>query len=108
VDGIITLSWATGSETENLGYHIYRGLTEDGPYEKLTAELIEGAGSSRTIQTYQFVDQTVQDTKRYFYKLEQIDFDGTRKMHGPVAVVMEWETAVQPSTWGAVKVLLQE
>jgi fibronectin type 3 domain-containing protein len=106
-DGMVTLTWTTGSEIENLGYHVYRSLKQDGEYEKLTADLIKGAGNSRTTQTYEFIDQDVQDGKTYFYKLEQIDFDGTREMHGPVSVNVGKETAVKPSTWGAVKALLK-
>jgi hypothetical protein len=105
--GSILLTWTTGSETENLGYNVYRCLTKDGKYEKLTAELIEGAGSSRTTQTYQFIDEDVQVGKAYFYKLEQIDFDGAKKMHGPVAVTVSKTTAVEPSTWGLIKSLLK-
>ena len=106
-EGAIRLSWTTASETENLGYHIYRSLNKDGPYEKLTTALIEGAGSSRTAQTYEFIDQDVQEAMTYFYKLEQIDFDGTREVHGPMAVIVGEQTALQPSTWAQVKALLK-
>ena len=106
-EGAILLTWTTGSETENLGYHIYRCLTIDGEYEKLTLELIEGAGSSRTTQAYKFIDQDVQDGATYFYILEQVNFDGMKTMYGPVTVSVGKETAVQPSTWGAVKALLK-
>jgi hypothetical protein len=104
---MVTLNWTTGSETENLGYHIYRCLTIDGEYEKLTADMIEGAGSSRTTQAYEFVDQDVQEGATYFYKLEQVDFDGTTEVYGPIPVTVGEATAVEPSTWGQVKALLK-
>jgi Ca2+-binding RTX toxin-like protein len=104
-DGMITLRWSTGSESENLGYHIYRSLTADGAYEKLTSALIEGAGSSRTTRTYEFVDGDVQSGQTYMYKLEQINFDGTKETYE--LVVLGSTTAVQSNTWGAIKSLLK-
>ncbi len=39
-----TLKWTTASEVENFGFDIYRGLSEDGPFEKITTEPLSGAG----------------------------------------------------------------
>ena len=60
-----------------------------------------------TLSVGQFIDQDVEDGATYFYKLEQVDFDGTKKMHGPVTVSVGKETAVKPSTWGLIKALLK-
>jgi hypothetical protein len=43
----------------------------------------------------------------YYYKLEQIDFDGTKEIHGPIAIAVTGGTAVKPSTWAQVKSLLK-
>jgi hypothetical protein len=102
-DGIVTLNWTTQSETENLGYHVYRSMAKAGEYERITATRIEGAGSSRTTRTYRFVDQDVQPGKTYFYKVEQIDFTGQSEKYGPIEVTLGKATAVQRSTWGSVK-----
>jgi hypothetical protein len=103
---MVTLRWTTGSEIENLGYYVYRSLMEDGMYEKLTASLIEGAGSSRTTQFYQFIDQDVEEGRSYFYKLEQINLDGSKVVYGPITATVAKRT-VQPATWGLLKAQLK-
>ena len=40
------VEWETGTELDNLGFHLYRGLSMDGPWERLTTDLIPGLGSS--------------------------------------------------------------
>jgi hypothetical protein len=80
------LHWTTESETDNLGYHVYRSLTEDGDYERITATVIKGAGSSWEPHSYQFIDGDVQPGQTYFYKLEQIDFEGTKQIYGPKTI----------------------
>jgi len=85
-DNTVTLRWTTQTETENLGFHVYRSLTENGAYERITASLIPGAGSSWTPHSYQFTDQDVQEGVTYYYKLEQIDAQGTKEMFGPKIV----------------------
>ena len=106
-DNMVRLSWLTGSEIENLGFHVYRSLNVGGEYERLTSTIIEGAGSSPTTSTYEFVDQGVQAGQVVFYRLEQINFDGTKEVYDLVVLGMTEATAVQPSTWGAVKSLLK-
>jgi hypothetical protein len=53
-DGEVTLHWITESETDNLGFHVYRALSEDEGYQRVTAELIEGAGSTTGRREYAF------------------------------------------------------
>jgi len=102
-DGNVTLQWVTQSETENLGFRVYRSLTQDGNYEKITASLVEGAGSSRVAQTYRFVDPNVKSGVTYYYALEQVDFSGAATRYDPVAVTTVMKPALQSITWGQVK-----
>ena len=43
-DGAVELAWRTGSEVDNLGFHLYRSLAEEGPWTRLTSSLIPGPG----------------------------------------------------------------
>ena len=54
-----TLKWTTASEVDNFGFDIYRGLSEDGPFDRITAEPLPGAGTTDEPQNYVFVDESI-------------------------------------------------
>jgi len=85
-DRQVTLKWITESEVDNMGFHVYRSLVEHGTYERISSELIAGAGNSSTKQTYSFIDRDVVNGITYWYKLEDISIYGTSMMHGPISV----------------------
>jgi len=85
----VLLSWSTASETENLGFEIYRSTQEAGDYAKATPEMIPGAGTSAEQHDYQWLDADIEAGKTYYYKLADIDFDGNRTFHGPVSAACE-------------------
>ena len=35
-DSAVDLAWQTASELDNLGFHVYRSLSETGPWERMT------------------------------------------------------------------------
>ena len=82
--GQIVLHWTTQSESENLGFHIYRAEEEEGPYVRISAEIIKGAGNSQSARAYSYTDRDVAPDRTYHYQLQDIDFDGRSTMHGPV------------------------
>ena len=96
-DGEVTLHWVTESETDNLGFHVYRALSEHEEYQRVTAELIEGAGSTTGRREYAFTDGRLTNGVTYWYKLEDVAYDGTTKMHGPISVVPQ---QVLPAEFG--------
>ncbi|MCZ6675864.1 MAG: SBBP repeat-containing protein [Candidatus Poribacteria bacterium] len=75
-DDIVTLKWRTITETNNLGFNIYRRQTPDGRFEKVNMVLIKGAGTDATPHDYQFVDPDVEPGGIYYYYLEDVDFNG--------------------------------
>ncbi|HOX86452.1 MAG TPA: SdrD B-like domain-containing protein [bacterium] len=73
----VCLRWATQSETENVGFHIYRSESAEGDFLRITESLIAGAGNSQSVHTYSFVDnQELAAGKTYFYKLADIAYNG--------------------------------
>jgi hypothetical protein len=82
-----TVKWATASEVDNFGYDVYRGDSPDGPFERLTEEPVEGAGTSDEVHRYQFVDDTIDPTKTYYYYVESISMAGIRERFTPVGKV---------------------
>ena len=74
----VRLSWSTQSEVNNYGFYVHRRSDNDQDFAKLPNSFIQGAGTSSSGQTYSFVDKTVK-AGRHFYKLEQVDNDGTSR-----------------------------
>ncbi len=66
------LSWQTASEINNSHFNVQRSL--DGENFETIGKL-DGAGNSTQLLNYQFVDSN--PSLRNFYRLEQVDFDGT-------------------------------
>ena len=71
-NGNVNLKWQTASESNNQGFEIHRrsnaGYTSVG--------YVQGYGTTSETQNYSFVDHNV-NPGTYYYRLKQIDFDGT-------------------------------
>lgn len=79
-----TLKWTTASEVDNFGFDIYRSLSEDGPFDRITKEPMAGAGTIDEPQKYVFVDSEIDPTKDYYYYIESISLGGIREKFSPV------------------------
>ncbi|MBN2778058.1 MAG: T9SS type A sorting domain-containing protein [Bacteroidales bacterium] len=75
------LSWQTASETNN-DYFIVQ-YSENGK-DFVDIGIVDGAGNSNTIQSYQF--ETEQMLSLAYYRLKQVDFDGTQNLSKIIAV----------------------
>ncbi len=79
-----TLRWSTASEVDNFGFDVYRGESEEGPFERLTESPIEGAGTSDLTNRYSWIDDTIDPYKTYFYYVESISLQGVREQFTPI------------------------
>jgi hypothetical protein len=79
-----TLKWTTASEVENFGFDIYRSFSEDGPFDRITAEPIPGAGTTDEPQSYVWVDAEIDPSEDYYYYIESISLGGVREKFSPV------------------------
>ena len=87
LDSAITLSWQTASELDNLGFHVYRAFSANGPWTRVSASLIPGLGSSAVGRDYSFRDGGLTNGVTYFYRLEDVDASSKATSHGPVSAV---------------------
>jgi hypothetical protein len=70
----VQLKWKTATETNNMGYDIER--SRDGKlYE--TIGHVKGNGTTTELSYYSFVDQSLKSSGITYYRLRQIDYDGT-------------------------------
>lgn len=75
-DGKVVLRWATASESDNLGFNVYRSRTPNGKFTKLNSRLIPGLGTSGSGREYQWVDEAATEGEVYYYYIEDVSLDG--------------------------------
>ena len=73
--GTAVLSWKTATETNNSGFEIQRS-TDGKTFAKVG--FVGGHGTTTKINTYTFSDK-LQNAGEYYYRLKQIDYNGTYK-----------------------------
>jgi hypothetical protein len=78
VNGLdVILKWTTLTETNNKGFEIERSLSKNSlskHWEKIG--FAEGSGTTTELTAYSFADKNI-PTGNVYYRLKQIDFDGT-------------------------------
>jgi hypothetical protein len=79
-----TVRWSTASEVDNFGYDVYRSMSADGPFERLTRDPIPGAGTTDLPQRYSYVDAAIDPHQAYYYYVESISLSGERQRFTPV------------------------
>jgi len=84
-----TLYWETQSETDNMGWFIYRNEEEDFTGAEKISEFIEGHGTTSQQQSYIYEDriQNPEVGDKYYYWLESIDYSGIVNYYDRVAVL---------------------
>jgi hypothetical protein len=81
-EGIINLTWQTASEFNSSHFDVEK--SRDGEnWQVLTT--LPSAGTSNELITYQTTDQNATDGNNYF-RLRQVDIDGTEKLYDPINV----------------------
>lgn len=81
--GVVQLRWTTATETNNFGFAVER--SPDGRiWEEIT--FVPGAGYSSVERSYSFKDVPGLNSGMLYYRLRQIDRDGTEDF-SPVVVV---------------------
>ena len=87
-EGSSLLSWTTQSETNNLGWNVYRSETENvEDYTQINSEMIEGAGTTTEQTDYTFADENeTYANNSYWYWIESVDNGGTTTLHGPARI----------------------
>jgi len=86
--GTIELAWTTQSETSNLGFHLYRSLSEEGPFTRITSALIPGAGNSQSRRNYSWSDPLPAVQGTFYYRLSDISYAGVETMHGVASATL--------------------
>lgn len=81
-NNVVDLRWITATELNNRGFEIQR-RTINSSFE--TIAFVDGKGTSIQVTGYSYSD-AVNKTGTYYYRLKQVDFDGTIEYSNEVMV----------------------
>lgn len=81
----VRLEWITATEKNNSGFEVQRS-EDNQSFEKI--RFVDGHGTTTQRKEYSFVDNSVQ-SGTYYYRLKQIDLDGSHEYSDVVEVDME-------------------
>ena len=82
----VTVSWQTASETDVIGYNIFRSEEDDfSTVHKVNNDIIQGHGTTTTPHSYEFTDLSADPYyTTYYYWLEVVNFGGTNNIYGSI------------------------
>ena len=80
----VKLYWVVDSQIDNIGFYIQR-LNDNSVFESIG--FVEGNGTTTVQQEYWFEDNNIKFGRTYYYRLYQIDYDGTVEVFDPIPVV---------------------
>ncbi|WP_160164112.1 Ig-like domain-containing protein [Nafulsella turpanensis] len=85
--GDVLLKWSTAMEKDNTGFEVQ--VSSDAKNYRPVAFVKTQNGNSSAIQEYEFIHKEPGLQGSLYYRLKQIDVDGTASFHGPVHVGIE-------------------
>ena len=89
-DNVSIIHWRTESETDVIGFYIYRSDEPDFSTAELISGLIPGQGTTTEPHDYYYEDEGIEPNPmdEYYYWLEVVDFDGMTHNYGPTHLVI--------------------
>lgn len=85
----ILLNWTIASEKNNYGFEIERSSTIPNLVNWEKIGFVSGHGNSNSPKEYSFIDNTLTKYGKYYYRLKQIDNDGSYRYSDIVEVNFE-------------------
>ncbi len=82
------INWTTQSESELLGYNIYRNETEMLTNSILLNSMLISPTNSSYSHDYTFIDEDVEYDQIYYYWLESLEIDNGSELFGPVSLIL--------------------
>jgi hypothetical protein len=86
VDQGVLLQWGVASQSNNLGWEVFRST--DGRVFTKVSDLVLGDGNSDEFKSYDFIDSNLPQVDVLYYYLNQIDLDGTTSRSQIVEVLL--------------------
>jgi hypothetical protein len=83
----VLLEWMTISETNNYGFEVQRSPNAPNNFQTIPGSFIPGHGTTTEPHYYSYVDDNP-GAGTWYYRLKQIDLDGTTHFTDPVFVII--------------------
>ncbi|RPI63015.1 MAG: T9SS C-terminal target domain-containing protein [Ignavibacteriales bacterium] len=82
----VSLSWTTATELNNRGFSVQRKV--ENKWQDVG--FVEGNGTTTEINSYSYIDDisSIESFGKIYYRLKQIDYDGSFSMSSEVLVMM--------------------
>lgn len=96
---ITTLLWQTSTETNNQRFELLRSVTGDDWNTVSTVLSKATDGNSNEILNYSFKDISVPNAAIVYYRLRQIDFDGTSTLSEIISIESDFQTSVSANIY---------
>jgi hypothetical protein len=91
--GSVKLTWRTHSELDNAGFNILRKSQDASSFSLLSSftsdRRLQGAGTSTTLRTYTFTDNSVVSGGSYKYKIQSVSRTGVTEDVGSMNVFVD-------------------
>ena len=84
IENGIQLNWQTASELNNIGFEVQRSLDGNNFFD---IGFVKGTGTTTENNNYFFIDTKLVEENLYYYRLKQIDFDGTLSFSDVISVL---------------------
>lgn len=84
----VYLNWTTQSETNCIGFIVYRANQNKLENAGRVSDLIQAHNTSQT-SNYLFVDNEIHADGEYYYWLEDLGVHGESTFHGPIRILVE-------------------
>ena len=93
----VELAWRTMSEVNNYGFEVEKSPDTPKDFERIAGGFVPGSGTTLTPREYSFTDYGA-TPGLWYYRLRQIDLDGTVTLHEPIRVTVDATTTAEGST----------
>ncbi|MDZ7724711.1 MAG: FlgD immunoglobulin-like domain containing protein [candidate division KSB1 bacterium] len=90
----VLLEWSAESEINHVGYELLRGSAPDEPFSSISGLISRPKFVQSNTKYYKFTDAGIKPGLHY-YILQDVSVDGSTTEHGPIAVNVSVETAIE-------------
>lgn len=102
----VALSWETASEVGTAGFDVYRAAAPDGDFVQVNPTLIPAEGDELVGAAYRFEDDDVAPGRRYQYRIEELEWDGSINAYPETVTVRAGLPRLWTKVEGGVLLLL--